>query len=188
MRRLIYGVGINDADYATKPTIDGNQVNCPFYERWRSMLKRCYSEVWHKKYPAYSVCYVCEDWLTFSSFKNWMQQQDWKGKELDKDVLIQGNKTYSPDTCIFVTMEVNKLLHVRTTIRGNLPQGVFLNKPSGKYYAQVSLNATSKYIGTFDTTGQAREAYKVAKYEIIRKVALAQDEPLRSALLNYKIT
>jgi hypothetical protein len=52
--KLVYGVGVNDANYNVNKyeIIDGKQKliwACPFYIKWRDMLKRCYSEVLHKK-------------------------------------------------------------------------------------------------------------------------------------------
>lgn len=44
-RSMICGVGINDADYPVNPRINGTEerIECPFYNRWRYMLTRCYS-------------------------------------------------------------------------------------------------------------------------------------------------
>jgi len=39
-----------------------------------------------------------------------MERQDWEGKHLDKDILIPGNKIYSPDRCIFVSSLINLLI------------------------------------------------------------------------------
>ena len=108
-RKLVYGVGINDADYQVNPTIDGSRVMCPAYSAWHSMIERCYSEKYHDKKPTYKECYVCDEWLYFLKFKSWMEKQDYKGKELDKDILIQGNKVYSPETRIFVDKTINVL-------------------------------------------------------------------------------
>ena len=119
-KKLVYGVGINDADYATqiKKTIgyeNGKQKqkliwSCHFYEKWKSMLERCYSERFKIKFPTYKDCTVCEEWLTFSNFKSWMEEQDWQGKELDKDLLVVGNKIYSPQTCCFLTKMINTFI------------------------------------------------------------------------------
>ena len=40
-------------------------------------------------------------------FKDWMENQDWEGNQLDKDLLFEGNKVYGPKTCVFVTRMVN---------------------------------------------------------------------------------
>ena len=71
------------------------------------MLQRCYSESHLVRQPTYKGCSVCEEWLTFSNFKSWMEQQDWEGKQLDKDLLVYKNKIYSPETCVFVSSVIN---------------------------------------------------------------------------------
>jgi hypothetical protein len=37
---MLYGIGINDADYRVRPR---KGPACPFYVRWSNMLKRCYT-------------------------------------------------------------------------------------------------------------------------------------------------
>ena len=136
MRKLVWNIGINDADYSVEKKTswyeNGKQKQkrvwvCPFYEKWRPMLQRCYSEKFQNKRPTYKGCSVCQEWLTFSNFKAWMEQQDWYGKELDKDILFPGNKIYSPDTCIFVDQGVNKFLIESNAARGKYMVGVHLS-------------------------------------------------------------
>jgi len=184
---LIYGVAINDADYAVKPTIDGRQVTCPFYSAWHKMLYRCYSEYYQKNNPTYIECTVSNDWLVFSNFKKWMINQEWQGKALDKDILIQGNKKYSSSTCIFVSQSINGLFIKSTARRGKYPVGVSLNKRSGKYIAQCHVKGSGAHIGIYESAHEAHEAYKKVKYKLIAKIANQQSEPLRAALLNYVI-
>ncbi len=186
--RIIYGVGINDADYIVRPIINDKQLSCPYYSRWLDMLVRCYNEREHERHPTYIDCYVCDEWMRFSNFKSWMKTQDWKGKFLDKDILIQGNKEYSSDTCLFVTCAINNLLLDRKAKRGQYPQGVDFSKQLKKYRARVKVNGKEKHLGYFDNDTDAFEAYKTAKYLIIKDIAFQQTEPLKSALLNYKIT
>jgi hypothetical protein len=185
--KTIYVVGINDADYIISPTINGKQVMCPFYRKWHNMLKRCYSVNYQVKQPSYVGCTVSKEWLTFSNFKAWMEKQDWQGKQLDKDLLIQGNKIYSPEACLFVTKYINGLLTNCKSARGKLPQGVCWDKQAKKYTVKCNVNGKPKYLGLFDTPKAASEAYKTFKYNLISEVAQLQVEPLRSALLNYKI-
>jgi len=188
MKRLIYGVGTNDSNYVTKPTtIDGFRIPCPFYVKWLDMLTRCYSEKLHKRTPSYIGCTVCADWLVFSKFKSWMIEQDWRYKELDKDLLIQGNKLYSPDTCLFIEKEINLLLTDRKKVQGKLKKGVSFHKKTGKIRAQCSFNSKQQHIGLYDTEEEAYEAYKTYKYNLIKRISRKQKEPIKSALLNYKI-
>lgn len=72
MKKLVYGVGINDANYVVKPTINGKQQWCSFYQAWTGMLERCYSAKWQAKSPTYIGCMVCEEWHSFMSFRAWM--------------------------------------------------------------------------------------------------------------------
>jgi hypothetical protein len=109
LRKPIYGIGTNDADYMVDPRIDGKRGRCPIYRVWKSMLERCYSEKRQAKCPTYIGCTVCKEWLTFSNFRRWMVNQDWQGKQLDKDILVKGNKIYSAETCCFVTQAVNMI-------------------------------------------------------------------------------
>lgn len=91
-KKLVCGVGVNDASYAVNPLINGKQVMCWIYKKWKSMIHRCYDSKIQARQPAYIGCSVCEEWLTFSNFKLWMEAQDWQGKELDKDILTAGSK------------------------------------------------------------------------------------------------
>lgn len=186
MRKPVFGVGINDADYMTGAKVNGKQTKCPYYKVWIRTLRRCYSEKFQENNPSYIGCSVCDDWLTFSVFKSWMEKQDWRGKEIDKDILIQGNKIYAPNNCMFVTKAINNLLTNRAAARGNCPRGVHLFK--GKYMALCGVGVgKQKYLGMFDAPEPAHEAYKKAKYKLISEIAARQSEPLKSALLRYKI-
>tara|TARA_R110000824_G_scaffold297393_1_gene485595 strand:+ start:704 stop:1270 length:567 start_codon:yes stop_codon:yes gene_type:complete len=179
--KLVFGVGINDADYKTHPTIDGKQVVCPFYRRWCDMLRRGYSEKFQERCPTYKGCSVAEEWLTFSNFRKWMVEQDWKGNDLDKDLLVEGNKTYSPETCVFICGELNKLLTDSAASRGELPIGVTENKD--KYEARVKKNGIKVYLGTFKTPEEAHAAWKKAKAQIVlNSLDLTSDIRVKNAL------
>ena len=184
--KLIYSVGINDSAYCTNPTIDGNQVICKYYSTWKSMLRRCYDPKYQAKYPTYIGCTVCEEWLTFSNFKKWMMTQDFEGKQLDKDILVQGNKIYSPDTCIFVSKAINTLFTKSDASRGEYKVGVYFKKDNGKFTAQCQVNDKRKFLGYYLTEEEAYQAYKKFKTSHIRNIALEQtDERLKQAMLNY---
>lgn len=51
MTKLVYGVGVNDADYVVSPIISGKRHICPFSIKWKDMLARCYSEKTIKANP-----------------------------------------------------------------------------------------------------------------------------------------
>lgn len=133
MRKLLFGVAINDADYTVRVKqtvgyVDGKQKQktvwmCPFYAAWSDMLSRCYSEGLKSEFPTYRDASVCEQWLRLSTFTSWMQSQEWKGMQLDKDLLFPGNKLYSPETCVFVSRQVNMFMTEQQSTKSKLPIG-----------------------------------------------------------------
>ena len=174
---MVYGVGINDADYHVQKFIKTNGSNtqvwcCPFYLKWRNMLKRCYS-IGHLD-ATYEGCSVCDEWLIFSNFKSWMEQQDWEGKHLDKDLLVEGNKVYSPDTCAFITRELNNTLLTHTNGRGMYPLGVcYVNnrrnkdKPLSKpYYSCIRIGGKTISLGAYNNVLDAHLAWQRAKIDV----------------------
>ena len=185
IRKPIFNIGNNDAEYTVYPTINGKQVMCPYYAIWVSMLRRCYDTNFHKKQPTYKDCYVCTEWLDFSNFRTWMETQDWKNKVLDKDILVRGNKEYSPETCIFVTRAVNNLLTDRKAKRGLCKLGVNWCKTARKYKAHCNIGlGKQKALGAFNTEEEAHNAYCIYKAKVIIEVANKQtDVRIKSALL-----
>lgn len=189
VRRLIYGVATNDSDYKTELLIDGKRFVCPFYMKWTRMLQRCYSEKYTTKNPSYKDVKACYEWLVFSNFKAWMIGQDWNGNELDKDILIQGNKVYSPETCLFVSHEINSLFNNCNNGGKTTKTGVTKRKGLNRFRARHnSKGGGAISIGEFDTEKEAFEAYCKYKYSLIKSIAEKQTEPLRSALLAYKVS
>lgn len=149
--KLVYGVGINDADYNVCETgvVNGKKKilrTCPYYLKWKGVLERCYSDVFRKRNPSYKECTVVEEWKRFSNFKAWMETQDWEGKQLDKDLLVVDNKIYGPETCVFVDQKVNLFLLESNTSRGKYPIGVHFDNESGKYRARCCSVETNKQV------------------------------------------
>ena len=183
-RRLVCGVGKNDANYLVLPTVNGKQDICPYYFTWVGMLKRCYESKYLEKHPTYKNCFVCTDWLLFSTFKMWMQKQNWKGKQLDKDLLVPGNKCYSPDTCLFVTQAVNSLMTGHDAARGKYSIGVCWNKRDNNYKAQCSVNGKVKNLGCYLTEEEASKCYRAFKKELVLVIANRQDDvKVKNALI-----
>ena len=164
--KLVYGVGINDSVYkVTKhEMLDGKQKTtwrCPFYVTWGSMLERCYSERLHQSRPTYKGCTVCTEWLSFNSFRCWMIEQHHKGMQLDKDFLVEGNKVYSPDTCIFIHTKVNTFITDSCATRGEYLIGCYWDKHANKFKSRCNNPFTKKLqnLGYFSTELAAHEAW-----------------------------
>lgn len=189
-KRKVYGVGINDSQVPIKR--NGKHIDS--YSFWKRMLERCYSNKWHEKYPTYIKCTVCDEWKRFSSFNTWFNEHYIEGYDLDKDILVQGNKLYSPNTCCFVPHRINGLLGNCAAARGKYKIGVYWKVRVQKFAAQMQYNGQQKTLGYFDSEEDAHEAYKKAKYEEIRRVANeyydanAITSNVRDALLRYRIS
>lgn len=186
-RTPIFGVGTNDAPYLTHYTdANGKSQKCPFFRRWQHMLGRVYCPIYKKARPTYAECTVEPAWLSFMAFRAWMETQDWEGKELDKDLLDQGNKHYGPDTCLFIPPALNKLLCLHGNARGLYPLGVHLVKRKNLIYfqAQCYFYGKNKSLGYFKTAEAAALAYKKAKLAYIAELASQQTDPrIKQALL-----
>jgi len=168
-RKLIYGVGINDADYITRIKVDGKKVTCPAYQKWLSMFVRCYSAKHHERQPTYKGCKVCPEWLTFSKFASWYDVNNVDGWHLDKDIKSVGNKVYSAENCLFVPPCINAFLNDHAAKRGEYPQGVNFINESGRFRARITIDGKVNQIGCYDTPELARVAYVVAKNEEIKR-------------------
>lgn len=162
------------------------------YRCWSGILCRCYDERTRLKYPTYIDTIVCEEWHNFQNFAEWYKDNYIEGYQLDKDILIKGNKIYSPETCCFVPSVINTLFTNRRKLRGELPLGVTKLK-SNKSKFEASLRKESKLIslGTFNSPEEAFIAYKVEKESHIKKVADQWKgriaEKVYQAMYNYKV-
>jgi len=181
--KLLYGVGINDSGYVlTSHGVDGGKYRktsiCPFYQCWAGMIERGYSQKTKARYPSYKETTVCSEWLLFSNFKAWMQQQDWQGKHLDKDIIVEGNQVYSPDSCAFVSPALNNFCTDTKAKRGKWPIGVSWHKCTGRFNANCRNPFTRKkqYLGSFDCPDQAYQAWKAYKHELACQLADIQTD------------
>lgn len=191
-RRLIQGVGVNDADYQVYKCrrVEGKMIRdwtCPYYSRWVDMVKRCYSESFKQKYPTYKDCTMHEDWLYFSNFKAWMETQDWEGKQLDKDLLERGNKHYSPMHCIFIHSRINCFIRDSSNYKSKYPTGVSLSKK--KYSASCCNPFTGKsdYLGVYDTPEEAHLAWRIRKRELANQLVNSEyvtDDRVRKVIID----
>lgn len=173
MRKPIYGVGINDSESKVFTSV-GSRADrkvvwrCPYYSVWTDMLARCYNLKRLKKHRCYVGCSVDEPWLRFSIFKSWMASQDWIGKQLDKDLLIKGNRIYSQNACVFIPRELNTFLIDGLHYKGKYRAGVICHKRDNKFYARCRNPFTSKReeLGSYKSEEEAHRVWAKRKSEI----------------------
>lgn len=167
-----YGVGIS------APGIHGRTLKNPAYRVWCNMLSRCFDEKYLARQPTYKDCTICSEWLEFQIFADWYENQKGAalGWELDKDLLssataIKGN-LYSPETCLLLPKDINRLLQVKTVKPSGLPTGVFHNTNKTGFIARcISFTGVNTHLGTFLTIESAKNAYIQYKKEIFKKYA-----------------
>ncbi len=183
---LILGIGINDS---LKPTtwLDdaGRRQYNVLYRTWKNMLERCYCPKLHARCPTYIGCSVCEEWLFYSNFYKWAVKQNHKGKQLDKDALVIGNKIYSPETCCFVSKQINTLLTYNQNTKSPYPTGVYWHKQTSKYVAQISKYGKVIGLGRFTAVNKAETAYLTAKTSYIIELSQGEPKNIKSGLLRH---
>ena len=161
LRKTICGVGINDADESVFDT-DAYQV-------WVNMIKRCYDERVISRRECYRGCTICTEWLRLSNFLSWYRENCKPGYQVDKDILIKGNKVYSPDTCLGVPRRINALFISARAVRGKYPIGVSYRYK--RYVAQINYGHGSVCLGRYKTPEEAFAVYKQAKEAFIKRIA-----------------
>ena len=185
------GVGIMDADYNVEFTDNGKRKHCPFYLKWCNMIKRCYYEKYRHISITYYDCYVCDDWLVFSNFKKWMEKQDWVGKQLDKDLITSKNKVYGPETCCFVSSEINNLVNRDKIGNSELPLGVWyknkskgmINERTNPFVAEIKPRNVkiSKHFNNPEDAHRFRQKLKIET--ILKYIESETDEKIKNALI-----
>lgn len=181
LKRTVYGVGIND--------VPGAANKRHYYTVWRNVFGRCYNPPLQARYPTYIGCTVDPRWHYLSNFKQWYDEQgDVTGKQLDKDIISPGNKVYGPDTCFFVSPQLNTFFNKRDKLRGKYPIGVYVdhNKIQRPFKCSLMLRGKTKTIGYYSTPEEAHQAFIQAKKEILlEKFILPEtDQRLKQALYN----
>ena len=186
----VYNVGIISTN--DKPYIDGKMSI--EYVLWVNMLCRCYDVKTKIKRPTYAECTTSESFLYYSNFKTWCNNQFGFNNnyfELDKDILVKGNKIYSEATCCFVPREINMLFTKSNGRRGEYPIGVCFEKRTGKYKSQIRKGSLKVHLGRYNTPYDAFLAYKEAKESYIKEVANKWkdkiDVRVYDALMNYEV-
>lgn len=158
---------------------------------WANMLRRCYDSEHYLKQPTYEGCTVCEEWCNFQNFGEWYTNSYVEGFALDKDILVKGNKVYSPETCCFVPRQINQLFVKADKIRNNFYIGVRKEALTGRYSAIIYKYNVRVHIGVFNTPEKAFQAYKIAKEAYIKEVAELWkgkiSDKVYKALQNYQV-
>jgi len=129
----------------------------------------------------------------FQEFAEWCQYQVGyytNGFQLDKDLLSENSKIYSPETCVFIPIQLNTLLIKRDSDRGEYPVGVCA--ANNNFMAQCSVGKNrQEYLGVFATPEGAFQAYKTFKEGFVKQQANKWKEQIDprayQALMDYEV-
>ena len=186
----VYGVGyLGDTHNTSVKGVLNKQGDL-----WKNMMERCYSKKLHERFPSYIGCEVSDYFKNFSNFYEWCQDQtgfNCDDYELDKDLLIKGNKTYSIETCVFLPHIINSVLTKSTKTRGNYLIGVYFDIHNNKFKSYISKHGKKLSLGYFENEMDAHLAYKTSKEEYLKELAVEYKDMLDpraySALQNYVV-
>lgn len=161
-KSLVCGVGVNDMPkgYSSSKVI----------RLWNNMILRCCDDNYKKIRHSYKDAKVCEEWKLASNFVKWFDENYIEGYALDKDILVKGNKIYSPQTCCFVPQEINSIL--ASCNKKNRGKIIGVGREGIRCFrAYIKKNGKNIRLGTFTTPEEAFQAYKTAKEAYIKEVA-----------------
>lgn len=181
----IFGVAVND---------DYSMTDSKWYSVWHSLIRRCYSEVYHKDKPTYKSVQVDPSWLKFSNFLKdvvdipFCEKCENGDYQLDKDILSGGLKVYSKETVCFVPPEINAALVKFDSAVGYYKVGKRY-RPS---FRTSSLNTIANELGldkSYRTPVEALQAYRKVKLIHLENLANKYkgeiDERVYDALVNF---
>jgi len=143
---------VDGVGYYGAPTVnDQDPVKLAITKLWLGMIHRCYRVGYSEDRPAYAGCSVASEWHNLQNFKSWVIEQmnlDFyqEGWELDKDLLVRGNKIYGPNTCVFLPSRLNQLQQVKKNSTYNYLPGVNFDKEKGKFKAEVNFDGKRYYL------------------------------------------
>lgn len=165
--KLVCGVGFNDLmDRIPTQKLES-------YRAWQRMLKRCYDRKYYSLNTTYKDCTVDARWHVFSAFKEWFDRNYIDGYQLDKDIMVPGNKVYGPDTCCFVPAWINTLILTSNEKQKSKYGTGVIRKRSGEYMVAMSMfGKRTRLRDTYHSAKEATRAYWKTKRQHIRLVAM----------------
>lgn len=182
--------------YKTNYRLNGKPRDLPEYCLWKKIHNRSYNSEENYKTLSYTGCSVDAVWFDYQELARFWHTDEHRqdGWHLDKDILVKGNKIYSPDTCIFVPPRINGLFCKSLGSRGHLPIGVGKSSEGSlKPYTVKCKNADGKttFLGSFHDPLEGFSVYKEFKEGVIKAVSNEYknqiSDKLYNALINYKI-
>lgn len=198
MGRLVKDFKIDDKWVKYQGSYE-NQIQTLSSQIWNAMHMRCKSGNEGTANSTYKGCSISENFKDFQFFSEWCQSQEGYGNktdkgrhwELDKDLILKGNKVYSENICVFIPLEINTAIASSVKNRGEYPIGVHWSKDKSVFVAQINDNGSRKHLGYFKSPEEAFYKYKNAKEVQLKKLAEKYkglvDERVVDTLMKYNV-
>ena len=190
----VRGIGFFGVGPYTSKLVGNGKVGTKEYVHWSSMFTRCYSSEYHGRFPTYLGCSVDVQWQNFQEFAEWCQWQTGfksEGYVLDKDLIIPGNKVYSPETCVFLPTEINNMIVTQTKEGKVTPPGISFQHDYQKYIVSCAINGKNRNLGRYKCPEEAFAVYKKFKENLVREKAEEYKDRIDirayAALVNFKV-
>lgn len=174
-------------------TKDGVQYICKSMSIWRSLRVRCKNNSsFQLEFPTYVGCCMSDNFKDFQTFARWYSTQigyNISGYQIDKDILVRGNKIYGEHTCVLVPPVVNMFFVKRPT--KSLPTGV--QKSAKGYSSSIRLDGVWTNLGNFRSITEAENAYILSKeddasrlYYLMEIGDIVVDDRVKEVFRTYK--
>lgn len=168
--KTCYGVGfLGVGEYKSSGV-----AKCVARGRWRAMLGRVYSDRESVRLGDGLECDVHPDWHNFQTYAEWFYNTPTSNLlwEVDKDLRVIGNRTYSENTCSFVPPAINSFLPKKLKNNG-LPIGVSWLESNQEYVVSGSAGGgVDVWYGGYDSPEQAFLCYKRLKEKRAKELAV----------------
>ena len=186
-----------------------NKATNEVYAIYNSIRSRCKNTRSDKQDKNVAKCYedaeMCQEWADNpKNFLRWYLEHYYavgdESMAVDKDLLGNGSKIYSPDTCCILPQGLNTLLtNCKKRYKdgenkdNTLPLGVRYSGRTGRYFATITLWGGNQIVklSEWDTLEEAFEEYKMMKEAdnrtVIAKYKNSIPDNIYQALLQVEI-
>lgn len=163
------------------------------YTRWVNLINRCYNPNSnnYKTYGEKGIT-VDKEWLNFSNFKKWFNENYYDiGEEklvVDKDVLIKNNKVYSSKTCLLLPISFNSMFAGMNEYSGkkNKCSAGIRKENNNKYTLQIFGTTFSNFSTLENAIDTRKRIYKDLFVGMVKNYP-TMPQKIKDAILNAEL-